>query len=184
MQVSVTFRHMESTEALKDHCTERVHRITKFLPQATSAHVILCVEKKLTHVAEVLIDGGAFHCRGEAKTEDMYKSIDDAVGKIERQVKRYSEKIHNHKPRHAPKDLAVNHHIFALPTEASAQAVDHQVIDTKKIMAREMTVDDAVMQMDLIGNTFLVFQNVDSKLLSVLYRRDGGHFGLIEATTR
>jgi putative sigma-54 modulation protein len=180
MQVSVTFRHMDSTEALHDHASDRVSRVTKFLPQATSAHVILCVEK-LSHKAEILIDAGGIHCRGEAHSDDMYRSIDAAAEKIERQVKRYLDKIHTYKPKHAASDLPFTHEVFALPV---ADETARNVVTTKQVMAKEMTVDDAVMQMDLIGNDFLVFQNVDSKLLSVLYRRQGGHFGLIEATTR
>lgn len=180
MQVAVTFRHMESTEALKACANEKIGKVTKYLPKATSAHVIMSVEK-LEHRAEVLIDAGGIHVRAEARTNDMYRSIDDAMDKIVRQVKRYQQKIHDHKAKHAPHEIPVMHHIFALPTEEARQR-DH-IVSTKQIMAREMSVDDAVMQMDLLDNDFLVFQNVDSKQVNVLYRRDGKHFGLIEAQT-
>ena len=178
MQVAVTFRHMDSTEALKACAHDKIAKVTKYLPQATSAHVILSVEK-LEHKAEILVDAGTIHVRGEARSDNMYKSIDEAMEKIVRQVKRYQQKIHDHKARHAAHEIPVMHQIFALPTE-EAKANNH-IVSTKQIMAKEMSVDDAVMQMDLLDNDFLVFQNVDSKQVNVLYRRDGGHFGLIEA---
>jgi len=180
MQVAVTFRHMDSTEALKEYANEKVSKAAKYLSRATQAHVILCVEK-LQHRAEVLIDAGGIHVRGESHSDNMYKSIDEAVDKIVKQITRYKDKIHNHKPRSAP-EIPVSHQVFSLPN--AAEQNHHTVVEQKQIMAKPMSVDDAVMQMDLIGNDFFIFQNIDSKLVNVLYRREGGEFGLIEASTR
>jgi putative sigma-54 modulation protein len=179
MQVEITFRHMDSTDALKTYANDKVSKVNKYLSRATSAHVILCVEK-LQHKAEVLIDAGGIHCRGEAHSDNMYKSIDEATDKIVRQVKRYQDKIHNHKHKH-DRSMGVNHSTFELPDQAEAKSVAHKVVDSKRIEARAMTVDEAVMQMDLIHNDFFIFQNVDSNQLNVIYRREGGKFGLIEA---
>jgi putative sigma-54 modulation protein len=184
MQVAVTFRHMESTDALKDYANEKVAKVTKYLSRATNAHVILCVEK-LEHKAEVLIDAGGIHCRGEAHSENMYKSIDEATEKIVRQVKRYQGKIHKHKHKQGLADMAVTHSVFELPEDAANNdSVPHQVTETKQIQARPMSVDEAVMQMDLIHNDFFIFQNVDSGQVNVIYRRESGRYGLIEAQTR
>jgi putative sigma-54 modulation protein len=175
---------MESTEALKDYANEKVGKVTKYLSRATNAHVILCVEK-LQHKAEVLIDAGGIHCRGEAHSENMYKSIDEATDKIVRQVKRYQDKIHNHKHKQGLADVAVIHSIVELPEDAAEQeAAAASIVDSKQILARPMTVPEAVMQMDLIHNDFFIFQNVDSKQVNVIYRREGGRYGLIEAQTR
>jgi len=181
MQITVTFRHMESTPALKEHATERVSRVAKYLPHATAAHIILCVEK-LSHKAEIKIDAGSIHCRGEAHSDDMYKSVDEATDKIIRQVKRYQEKIHNHKPKVSASDLPVAHKVFGLPTENGDHLHELEFIETKQIMAKPMTINDALMHMDLVDNNFFIFKNVDSNQLSVLYRRDGGRFGLIETS--
>jgi len=174
---------MESTDALKNYAQEKVGKVSHYLTRATEARVILCVEK-LQHRAEVLIDAGGIHCRGESASDNMYKSIDEAVDKIVRQVKRYREKIHNHKAQLSAAELSVKHHVFALPEEAEQKRADHRIIETKEIKAPYMSVDDAIMQMDLIHNDFLVFQNIDSKMVNVLYRRGGGQYGLIEASTR
>lgn len=182
MQVAVTFRHMDSTDALKDYAQDRVGKVTKYLSRATNAHVILWVEK-LQHKAEVLIDAGGIHCRGEAHSENMYKSIDEATDKIVRQVKRYQDKIHNHKHNKHDIDLSVTHSILQFQ-EPQVEQLPHSIVETKQIQARPMTVDEAVMQMDLIHNDFFIFQNIDSKQVNVIYRRENGRFGLIEASTR
>jgi len=183
MQVAVTFRHMDSTDALKDYASDKVGKVTKYLSRATNAHVILCVEK-LQHKAEVLIDAGGIHCRGEAHSENMYKSIDEATDKIVRQVKRYQQKIHNHKHDKRGQDLAVVHSILQVEEEEQERQNPPQIVEQKQIQARPMTVDEAIMQMDLIHNDFFIFQNVDSKQVNVIYRRENGRFGLIEASTK
>jgi len=172
---------MDSTNALKDYAEEKVSKVAKYLSRATNAHVILCVEK-LEHKAEVLIDAGGIHCRGEAHSENMYKSIDEATDKIVRQVKRYQDKIHNHKQK-AGLDMAVTHQILEM-VEQETQETNSQIVESKQIQARPMSVEEAIMQMDLIHNDFFIFQNIDSKQVAVIYRRDNGRFGLIEASTR
>jgi len=173
---------MDSTDALKDYASDKVGKVTKYLSRATNAHVILCVEK-LQHKAEVLIDAGGIHCRGEAHSENMYKSIDEATDKIVRQVKRYQDKIHNHKHDKRGQDVAVSHSILQVEDEEESKT-PHQLVEQKHIQARLMTVDEAIMQMDLIHNDFFIFQNVDSKQVNVIYRRENGRFGLIEASTK
>jgi len=168
---------MDSTSALKDYAEEKVSKVSKYLSRATNAHVILWVEK-LEHKAEVLIDAGGIHCRGEAHSENMYKSIDEATDKIVRQVKRYQDNIHSHKHKGGA-DLAVSHHILE-----QAEEKPSSIVESKQIQAKPMSVDDAIMQMDLIHNDFFIFQNIDSKQVNVIYRRDNGRFGLIEASTR
>ena len=185
MQVSVTFRHMEPSEALKEFAAEKVTRIEKYIHTPTDAHIVLSVEKYM-HKADITIKAHGFMMRGKEKSEDMYASIDRAVDKIERQVKRYKNKISNHKPRQGAAAKVTLNYLEAQrdPTEtASADAADTlppQIVETKEIHAHPMTVDDAVMQMDLMHNDFLVFVNTKDGGMNVLYRREGG-YGLIEA---
>jgi putative sigma-54 modulation protein len=131
--------------------------------------------------------------KGREVTEDMYSSIDLVMAKIERQVRRYKEKIRGHKARVDLSSIPVQHHVFA------AEAVDvsgdgarvgapaappvemgPQIIKTTKFAAAPMDVREAVMQMNLLGNTFLVFRNSQSGQVNVVYKRDDGNYGLIE----
>lgn len=141
----------------------------------------LSVEKHL-HVAHVeLLTDGSLRIRGVDKCEDMYASIDNAVERIVRQVKRYRDKIHSHRPHsHAGRELP--HQVLA---DAAAEAEEvvtkvPRVVRQETITARTMNVDDAVMQMDLLNENFLVFTNAISHELNVLYRMADGQLGLIE----
>ncbi|HZH02181.1 MAG TPA: ribosome-associated translation inhibitor RaiA [Myxococcaceae bacterium] len=189
MHLNITFRNLDASDSLKEHARERVERVNKFLDRAGEAHVVLSLERHLHH-ADVTLHSGSFVLRGKEKSPDMYTSIDQAVEKIERQLRRYKEKLkshHNrafaHHQKEALEHLKIRHNVVALPMpEAEASTASARVIRTNEFVARPMSVDDAVMQMDLMNNDFLVFKDLQSKEVNVLYRRKDGHYGLIEAS--
>lgn len=200
MQLNITFRNLDSSDALKEYAKEKVERVHKYLDRAGGAHVVLSLERHLHH-ADITIQSGAFLLRGREKSEDMYASIDLAMDKIERQLRRYKEKLKNHHGRervHHRQDLMnqlrVRYDVVAIPEpgegqellpergEAPAPPPGPQIIRSNEFLAKPMTVEDAVMQMDLMNNDFLVFTNVTSNEMNVVYRRKDGHYGLIEAS--
>jgi putative sigma-54 modulation protein len=187
MQLAVTFRHMDTTEALKDYCHEKVERITKYFPDPIKAHIVLSCDRGYHHVADVVITlHNGIMIKGEESTEDMYSSIDLVMAKIERQVRRYKEKIRNHRPSaYAAPQIEVSHTEFEIPSEsahaeAKPQAAAPKIIKKEKFFAKPLSVEEAVMQMNLLGNDFLVFSNATSHQVNVVYRRDDGSYGLIE----
>ncbi len=181
MQVSVTFRHMEATDALKSFASDKVSRIERYVHAPTDAHVVLSVEKHM-HRAEINVIANGMRIRGEETSADMYGSIDGAAQKIERQLKRYRNKLASHKPREGLA-MKVRHHVIAasdpseveVPVGVPAQVVRHEEVD-----ARPMLVEEAIMQMDLLHEEFHVFLNAKSNMMNVLYRRKDGSFGLVE----
>jgi len=182
MHVSVTFRNVEPTDSLKEFAAEKIAKIEKYIHTPTDAHVVLSVEKH-RHKADITLKAHGMMMRGKNATEDMYASIDGAVDKIERQVKRYRKKLTDHKSRegHAAK-IKLNYIAAERPFEEPASELPAQITSTKEIDARPLTVEEAIMQMDLMDNNFLVFTNIHTDKLNVLYRKDDG-FGLIEAHT-
>ena len=96
MQVNITFRHLDSTEALKTHARDKVKHIQRYIDRPTEAHVVLYVEN-LEHKADINLKAGPFLLRGHAKSNDMYASIDAAAEKIERQLKKHKEKLNTYK---------------------------------------------------------------------------------------
>lgn len=185
MTVSVTFRQMGSSDALKSFTQEKVGRISKLLNRPSEAHVVLSLEKYM-HKADVTVQSQGLLMRGEDKSEDMYQSIDRAVEKIERQLRRYKDKLHRH---HVKEDARLKVRLSEVEQDAAAASEQvpetteaARVVKTKEIQIRPMSVDDAIMQMDLLHNDFLVFQNNESRDVNVIYRRKDGSLGLIEAT--
>jgi putative sigma-54 modulation protein len=196
MQLSVTFRHMEATDAIKDYARGKVERIKKYFPDPIMAHVVLTTERGYQHVADVNIQlHNGLIIKGRETTEDMYSSIDLVMDKIERQVLRYKEKIRHHKARPDLSSIPVAYHVLrpeaeppppsenggSAPSPAPAkEPAPHVVIKTSKFFARPLTVNEAVMQMNMMHNTFLVFRNIQTHQVCVVYKRDDGNYGLIE----
>src|SRR5512147_1247366 len=97
MQVNVTGRNIEVTDALKKYATEKFSRLDKYLPKAVQAVITLAVVKKVHHIAEAVIKSNGVLIQASEETEEMYSAIDLLVEKIERRVKRYKEKLVDHK---------------------------------------------------------------------------------------
>ena len=188
MQISYTFRNLDSSDALKAYAKEKVERVNKYLDRASEAH-ITCWFERHHHICDITIHAGPFSMRGREKSEDFYASVDMAMDKIERQLKRYKEKLKHHKggAHHHLDELEhikIKHTAFSItpPEDVQPKAdAGPRVIKTNELVAKPMSVDDAVMQMDLLNNDFLVFTNDKTKEVNVVYRRKDGHYGLIEA---
>ena len=181
MKVDITFRNMFATDALRNHVQEKLEKVTeKYLDKVSEAHVTLSLERYLHH-ADINLHAGHFHLRGKEKCEDMYASIDLAVDKIERQLKKYKDRLKSHRPAHvhASEPVRVRYEIL----EANGiEGVQPEVVRTNEFLAKPMNVEEALMQMDLMNNDFLVFTRPDSPNdVSVVYRRKDGNFGLIQS---
>ena len=100
MKVDITFRNMFATDALRNHVQDKLDKVVeKYLDKVSEAHVTLSLERYLHH-ADINLHAGHFHLRGKEKCEDMYASIDKAVDKIERQLKKYKDRLKSHRPAH------------------------------------------------------------------------------------
>jgi putative sigma-54 modulation protein len=183
MQLSVTFRHMEGSDALKEHARDRLEKIKKYFPDPIMAHVVLSTERGYQHLADVNIQlHNGLVIKGSEATEDMYSSIDLVMAKIERQVRRYKEKIRGHKGTADLSSIPVAHHVLSeeAPAVPGGEVPSASIIATEHIPARTLSVDEALMQMNLLGQSFLVFRNSASRHVNVVYKRDDGKYGLIE----
>jgi putative sigma-54 modulation protein len=206
MQLNITFRQFGSSDALKEYAKEKVERVNRLLDRAGEAHVVLSLERHLHH-ADITIHSGSWVLRGREKSEDMYASIDLAMDKIERQLRRYKDKLKSHHGRekvHHRQDLMnqlsrVRHAVFEMPGDeeanpaeaapapgaAQAEANDGspRMLRTTHLTVKQLKVEDAVMQMNLMNNDFYVFHNVETNGMCVFYRRKDGQYGLIEPHT-
>ncbi|MBI5191122.1 MAG: ribosome-associated translation inhibitor RaiA [Nitrospirae bacterium] len=173
MNITVNGRHMEITDALRSYATEKVAKLDKYLPSGAEAVVTFNVEK-YRHKAEVQIKVNGIVIQAQEETEGMYASIDQVLDKLERQVKKYKEKLKNHKVKGEEKAAAA-----AAEPESDLDRIP-EIIKTKKFDMKPMTSDEAVMQMELLDKDFFVFSNVATGALSVIYKRRDGNVGLIE----
>ena len=176
MQLSVTFRHMESSDPVRDYAEEKLDRVRRYIDEPIEVQVVLSVERKIRHLAEVTIYAKGVTIKGTEETNDMYAAIDAVTDKIERQLKRYKEKLKDHKPA-SGKERQIQKSIFAQSIEEGGG--EPAIIRTHSFPVKPMSVEEAVMQMDLLNKEFLVFTDDESEEINVVYRRKDGNYGLI-----
>jgi putative sigma-54 modulation protein len=177
MQIATTFRHLDPSDALKSYAEEKLERVKKYIDEPVVAQVFMTVEK-IRHCAEVTITAKGITIKASEETNDMYSAIDAVIDKIERQLRRYKERIKEHKPANEALDRQVKKSIVA--AESIEQRKEPVVIKTKTFSIKPMSVDEAVMQMDLLHKDFLVFTDASTENINVIYRRKDGNYGLIE----
>ena len=170
MQLSVKGKNLEVTDAIRAYAEEKVGRMERYLDHIMSGTVFLGVEKH-RHLAEVTLRVRDLTIRAEESTDDLYTSIDLVAEKLERQILRYKERIAAHVGRSGGREGA------AAPRLATDET---RVVKTKRFAMKPAEVEEAIMQMNLLGHSFYVFRNARTEEVNVVYRRRDGHYGLIE----
>lgn len=174
MNIIVTGRHLEVTPALKTYAEKKITRFDRYLSNISEAVVTLSVEK-YRHKVEVLLKVNGVLIQAEGITGDVYSSIDEVAEKLERQIKKYKEKLVSHRKsegKAAP--------VVVAEAEISPAAETGRIIKNKRFELKPMSPDEAAMQMELLDKDFFVFTNDNSGDINVIYRRRDGNFGLIE----
>lgn len=177
MDITVTFRHMEHSDALESYAKDKVGRLSKYLDSILDAHVILSVEKN-RHTAEVTMNVSGVAINGQETREDMYSAVDLLVEKVERQLKKYKDRIIRRRPAHKIPARSATASIIS--SESIEEAKEPQIIKVEDYTVKPMTLEEATMQIDLLHNDFLVFTNAGTEKVNVIYKRKDGNYGLIE----
>ncbi len=177
MQTSVTFKNLDSSEHLKNYVSDKLDRFDRLLDNPAGANVVLRVEK-FRHIAEINISGDRMTINGKEETEDMYSAIDMVLDKLEKQIKKGKEKTRERRSKAKAKAQTGS-------GEAVAEIEDDQPqqVKIKSIDYKPMDIDEAVLQMGLTSDNFLVFTNARTDQINVLYRRHDGDLGLIQPST-
>ena len=181
MQISVTFKNIDPSDHLKSYVQNKLNKLDKLLENPAEANVVLSVEK-IRHIAEIKIIGDRLNINCREKTGDMYSSIDLALDKLEKQIKKTKQKIRNHRQgsRSETRDRDV---AAETPASAPREEAGEPRIKIQNIEFKPMDVEEASLQMDLVSDNFIVFTNSITNKVNVLYRRNDGDLGLIQPTT-
>ncbi len=175
MHVNITFRHVEPSDALKTYIDEKLERLKKYFDRVVEGNVVLSQEK-IRFTAEITLSASGIRMNAKHESPDFHSSIDSAISRIERQLKRHKEKLKRHKPHSNRERRTMREQIYDYASFENEQAT---VLQTEHYTSHHMSVDEAVMQIDLAEKDFLVFTDNDDKV-KVVYKRDDGHYGLIE----
>jgi putative sigma-54 modulation protein len=173
MQTSVTFKNLDPSDNLKAYICDKLDKLDKYLDNPAEATVVLLIEK-FRHIAEVNITGERLSIYGKEETNDMYSAIDMVIDKLDKQIKKNKQKIRKRRINHKEKSISKGQEISTSEEPTMGQIKIHN------IEYKPMDIDEAVMQMDLVNDNFLVFTNSRSDKINVLYRRKDGNYGLIQ----
>ncbi|BFH11257.1 ribosome-associated translation inhibitor RaiA [Paenibacillus melissococcoides] len=178
MNYKVRGQHIEVTDALLDYVEKKLGRLERYFeaPPTSDVNVTLSVIRDL-HIVEVTIPLPGLLLRAEDRSKDMYASIDSVTDKLERQIRKHKTKV-NRKFRQTGTDASLfSDAATPVPVDEEDQL---EVVRTKRFTLKPMDVEEAILQMNMIGHSFFVFSNAETKEVNVVYRRTDGRYGLIE----
>jgi putative sigma-54 modulation protein len=172
MKTTVTGRHIEVTPALKAYVEERINHVARYSNQVTEASVILTVEK-YRHQADVTVNVNGTMVQATEETSEMYASIDQAVEKIERQIKKLKDRLHDHHRRVEPPPVD--------EAGAGAPVVGRALVAERPAVAA-MTPEDAASSLERGSDPFLLFRRAATAQVNLVYRKADGTVGWIDPT--
>lgn len=172
MKFVIVGRNIEVTPGLRTAVEEKIGKLEKYFNADTEVHVTLSVEKERQKI-EVTIPVKGNIIRSEQVSNDMYVSIDLVEEVIERQLKKYKNKIVDQK------QSSGNFQKEYVEKEVEDDE-EVKIIRTKRFGMKPMYPEDACVQMELLGHNFFVFQNAETEEVNVVYKRKGSTYGLIE----
>jgi putative sigma-54 modulation protein len=174
LRLQVKGKNVEVTDSIREYAQEKLGKLERQLADPTRVELELAVERNpsisANHVAEATIWTKGPVLRAREASADHKASIDQLVDKLERQVKRYRDKRRRYRgTANAPIPD------YAVPVEA-----EPRIVKSKRFPVKPMSADEAVLQLELVGHDFFVFQNAETMEVNVVYRRRDGSYGLIE----
>ena len=173
MKFNIRGSKLEVTEAIRNYIENKLSRIDKYLsnPEEITANVVIKTQG-INQKVEVTIPVKKIILRSEEVHKDLYAAIDLVTDKLERQIRK-------NKTRFKKRDKEpVN--IFVDFETTKEEEKEEQIVKRKKIDIKPMNEEEAILQMNLLGHEFFVFENADTGLNSVLYKRKEGNYGIIE----
>ena len=176
LKINVRGENIEVTGSIREYVEKKLKKLEKYFEDTSSsmAHVNLKVYSDKNCKVEVTIPLPYLVLRAEETSPDMYASIDLVTDKLERQIRKYKTRLSRKSKNNK---LAFN---IATLEELEDDGEEDVIVKTKTINPKPMDMEEAIMQMELIGHTFFVYLDTESNKVSVVYKRDNGGYGLLE----
>ena len=173
MKYIIRSAKMENTDAIKEYIENKLTRLDKYFQDSDEieANVLTKVNGK-NQTIEVTIPTKHFTLRNEETNEDLYAAIDKIVDKLERQIRKNKTRLKAKYKKEVLPD-------FIFDFEVTEEENEDKIVKRKKIDVKPMDEEEAILQMELLGHDFYVFNNIDEECISVLYRRKDGNYGII-----
>ncbi|MDD2555013.1 MAG: ribosome-associated translation inhibitor RaiA [Syntrophaceticus sp.] len=175
MKITIRGKNAVVTDALKGYLEKRLTRLTRYFDSIQEAQVTVSTVGDNYSVEVTIYLNGGMILRGEDMSrESFYESVDAVSEKLERQIRKHRTKLYRKFRNQGLKTL------IAEMGESNKKEEEATVVKTKRFLMKPMPVDEAILQMNLLGHDFYVFSNAETEQVNVLYKRKDGNYGLIE----
>lgn len=170
-------RNIEITDAMRSYAEDKLQRLDRFFDQIVDARVVMSYDERVGGEparVEVQVNVPNGIVRAEERGADTYAAVDLVVDKLERQLKRFKQRLRDKRADVPPPNADLP------PADAEPAEREPSIVRTKRYVLRPMSPEDAAIEMEALGHAFYLFRNVDTDLVSVIYLRHDGDYGLIE----
>ena len=183
MNISVTARKMELTDPIRSYTEDKIGKLEKYMDGNFDGQVLLRVERRWM-IAEAVLHGPNVDFAGKESSDDLYAAIDGLVDKLERQLRKYKTRKLSRRSRRT-KEAVIGAEaidsgsitILGAPEGSETSAI----VKEKIITLDRLTPTEAISRMEVQGDSFWAFSDVDTNNLGIIYRREDGTYGLIQA---
>lgn len=177
MRFTFTEKKINTSPALREYAEKKIGKLDRFFKTESDASVTFSIERG-RHLAEVTIRNGGMFYRVSEATSDMYASVDSAVASIERQIRKNKTRLEK---RLREGSLVRDAELPVVSPDEDEDEPEFNIVRTKRFSMKPMTVEEAILQMNLLDHEFFAFRNQDeNEAFAVVYKRKNGGYGLIE----
>lgn len=192
--ITITARHMQITQAMKDYALDKISKIEKLTPRLIDVYVIMDIQR-INNRVDMLLKMGNIKLKSHGISTDMYVSIDFAVDKMEKQIQKYKSRLQEHQTRGVPSiDMLVN--VYRAHSKDELEDINsdieeeterlmldkyrpHDIVAQEKMDLKTLNHEQAILHLEISGDPFLVFRDEGENKLQVIYRRPDGDYGII-----
>ncbi len=172
MKYNIRGNKIDVTEAISDYIKSKVSKLEKYLDDNDEVEAKAIVSAKgHDQKVEITIWSGKYNIRAEVVNSDLYSAIDLVIDKLERQFKKYRGKLNSKRVKEE----------YIPEIDELFEEEEQKIVRRKEVFLKPIDEEEAITQMELLGHSFFVFKNVDTKKINVVYKRSDEDYGIIEA---
>lgn len=172
MNITIVGRKCTPRESFKDRAALKLQKVEKFFGPDATAKVTATVEKNVK-IVEITLQKGGFIFRAQERAQDLEEALDNCVDSLIRQIRKNKTKLER-RLREVSFD-----EVFNAPDTADEET-EYDVVRTKAVILKPQTVDEAILQMNMLGHEFYMFRNAESEEINVVYKRSDGGYSILE----
>lgn len=175
MKYNFVCRQMELAQSSKDKVIDKVKRLDKFFDSDEDCKISVSEQGDMLRV-EITFRYKGFYIRSEALNRDLATAVDDCMSNIDRQIRKYKTKLSKRL-----RDDYIKNYDIDFDNDVEEDTDEFNIIKVKKIDAKPMLVDEAILQMNMLGHSFFIFTNPETSRINIVYKRKDGNYALIES---